>query len=231
MTEGAIAGLIAKAKRQGNLTQMKSDSSCKALCEELYAYRCELLRLQRIDTDDDDQPIFTVPDNGADDNGTMPPLLRASARKCMFLTRLPAILCVHVQRRFYNPHCDSMTKITQHVIFPEILDVSPYCAYGGVMGGNWAGSQRGSGGTNRTTTARGGTPKSIPYKLQAVMEHRGGAFSGHYVCYRRDKSNGGWLYISDHLVRRVSWGEVQRCQAYMLFYEAAMSDIPSDLCH
>ena len=28
----------------------------------------------------------------------------------------------------------------------------------------------------------------IWYKLMAVIEHRGGPYSGHYVCYRRDPS-------------------------------------------
>jgi ubiquitin carboxyl-terminal hydrolase 30 len=55
-----------------------------------------------------------------------------------------------------------------------------------------------------------------------VVEHRGGAYSGHYVCYRRrSKANGAdWLFVSDQDVRSVSWDEVRGCQAYMLFYEA-----------
>ena len=209
MTEGVIEGLLAKAKRQGKATSVTDDSQFSALRKELHGYRCELLRLQRVDTDDDQQSIFL---QDKTENVETPRLHRASARKCMFLTRLPAILCIHVQRNFFDPVNDRMTKVTQPVVFPEILDLAPYCAYGGVLGGCWAGSQRKS-----TTT---GSNKAIPYRLQAVMEHRGSAFSGHYVCFRRDKTNGGWLFISDHLVRSVSWGEVQRCQAYMLFYEA-----------
>ena len=60
----------------------------------------------------------------------------------------------------------------------------------------------------------------MPYRLQAIIEHRGDAFGGHYVCYRRDPSNGRWLYISDDTVRSCDWSDVRRCQAYMLFYEA-----------
>ena len=210
MTQGVIAGLLAKARRRGTLSQVAGDEHCTALKQELYTYRCELARLDGLDADDDAQPVFAAPE---DDNSTSPPLQRASARKCMFLTRLPAILCIHIQRRFYNPVMDRMTKVEQTVIFPEILDVAPYCAYGGVLGGNWAGS----------SSRRGNVPhaaKPIPYRLQAVMEHRGGAFSGHYICFRRDKVHGGWLFISDDTVKPVSWAQVQRSQAYMLFYEA-----------
>jgi hypothetical protein len=154
-------------------------------------------------------------------------LERGDAFKCLLVTRLPAVLCIHVQRRFYDPETLRPSKTAQHVAFPEVLDLGPYCAYGGRGLG-------GQGGRRSGGTALRGGPARIPYRLMAVIEHRGGAYSGHYVCYRRDPAvsasfsssssagNGDWIFVSDARVCRVSWNDVRKCQAYMLFYEAAM---------
>jgi len=47
--------------------------------------------------------------------------LRTHANKCLMLTRLPTILCLHVQRRYY--HCEGMHKSTQHVEFSVHLQI------------------------------------------------------------------------------------------------------------
>ncbi|GAX20671.1 hypothetical protein FisN_32Hh060 [Fistulifera solaris] len=60
------------------------------------------------------------------------PISRGTALKRMLLTRLPAVLTIHVQRRYYDPYTNRMTKTSQHVVFPEVLDVAPYCAHGGI---------------------------------------------------------------------------------------------------
>lgn len=64
------------------------------------------------------------------------------------------------------------------------------------------------------------------YKLTAVIEHLGDMFSGHFVTYRRspylragEKFSSRWLYTSDTAVREVSFDEVLKVEAYMLFYE------------
>jgi hypothetical protein len=117
------------------------------------------------------------------------------------------------KRRYYDPVANCMSKTTQYVILPEYLDVAPYCAYNGANRHSWAGTVKAQQERRPLTT-------SIHYRLMSVIEHRGGAFHGHYVCYRRDPSNGRWLYISDDSVKSCDWNEVRRCQAYMLFYEA-----------
>jgi ubiquitin C-terminal hydrolase len=228
LTQGAIASLQAKAQRQG---VSDNDSRYAALQEEFHGYQIELQRLARIDPDDD-QPIFVQKEDSNEEGSTISglaaqPLIRARARKSMFLTRLPAILCLHVQRRFYDPMSDRMTKVRQHVRFEETLNVAPYCFTGGRS--DWAeGSSRhrrptnGAGGTYSTLSAAADA-EPILYRLQAVLEHQGGAFGGHYLCYRRDPAadnKNGWLRVSDHVVRPVTWSQVAACQAYMLFYEA-----------
>jgi len=61
------------------------------------------------------------------------------------------------------------------------------------------------------------------YSLRAVVVHMGGIASGHYVTYRKgplsSRSSHKWFYTSDTLVKQVSYNEVSRASAYMLFYE------------
>lgn len=68
------------------------------------------------------------------------------------------------------------------------------------------------------------------YRLLGVVEHLGTMRGGHYVAYvrRREKSRGKaegedgsfvWYHASDAHVRQVSFEEVLRCEAYILFYE------------
>jgi ubiquitin C-terminal hydrolase len=105
-----------------------------------------------------------------------------------------------------------MAKTIQHVAFDEMMDLGRFCAYSGDDKG-----MTGSG--DRPPKAR----KAVMYKLMSVIEHRGNAFSGHYVAYRRDLANPtDWLLISDESVRKVTWRDVANCQAYMLFYEATL---------
>lgn len=60
------------------------------------------------------------------------------------------------------------------------------------------------------------------YRLLGVVEHMGTMRHGHYVAYVRGKADarsGGWYHVSDAHVRGVSFGEVLRSEAYILFYE------------
>lgn len=152
------------------------------------------------------------------------PVKRVTAQKCLLFTRLPNVLCLHVQRRYYDSSTDRMAKTRQHVSFPEVLDLSPYCAYGGGKQGmpSWAGS----GVSNITSAGESPNKRSSCklYRLMSVIEHLGNAYSGHYQTYRRFRSSDGstdeWVQISDQSITPIRWSAVQRCQAYMLFYEA-----------
>lgn len=185
------------------------------LQEELKSARLRLQRMRYLNPDDEKEfdTVFFDIDHDLIESDPKLTISRNDANKCLLLTRLPSILCIHIQRRYYDPLRNRMTKTLQHVMFPEFLNLSPYCAYSGARRGTaWAGT---SVQTNSHQTSR-----QIHYRIMAVIEHRGGAFVGHYVCYRRDTSTGRWLYISDEVVRTVDWQDVSRSQAYMLFYEA-----------
>lgn len=82
-----------------------------------------------------------------------------------------------------------MAKTLQHINFSELLDLSHYCAYGG--GGCGIGetleldgrravsldeSMLGSATTDR---------KPILYRLMSLIEHRGNAYNGHYLTFRK----------------------------------------------
>jgi hypothetical protein len=207
----AVDGLLARAKR----TQAFDD---------LKHLQCDLRRAQTrltavaMASPDSGDPLESVLrscdlDN-ASDSELRVKLERRDFFKCLLLTRLPSILTIHIQRRYYDPATNRMSKTIQHVIFPELLDVSPYCAYGGRMpaAAEWIDPLQ----KLRSSTVS----RPIHYRLLSVIEHCGGAFYGHYVCYRRDQGTGRWLFISDDKVKVVEWVDVCCCQAYMLFYEA-----------
>ena len=197
---------IASMERKG-----KDTSPLKA---ELDAYLKRQQGLTQMDPDDEFLSSSSTNDVNCEleeattaGSGTLKPLKR-DFWKCLLVTRLPTVLCIHVQRRYYNASRDCMAKALQHVAFPETLDMAPYCVYAGERFMRTAKQQ-----------------PSIPYRLMSVVEHRGNAHMGHYVAYRRLVKDARvvsdrWVRISDEMVSVVDWNDVRRCQAYMLFYEA-----------
>ncbi|POM80765.1 Hypothetical protein PHPALM_1355 [Phytophthora palmivora] len=148
----------------------------------------------------------------------------------LFVSALPRVLVVHIKRLARS------RKITQHIVFDEKLDMTPY--------------------VSDTLRQGGGDAKkhSLCYELIAVVVHMGNKRSGHYVAYvsrsrRREalllararsriaseegaaavpevttpKNGEGpsrtWYYVSDTVVKRVSFEQVLQCEAYMLFYQ------------
>lgn len=178
------------------------------LRQELRKKQEQLSRL--VQTSVDEEAIRELLRDAEDPFGSSPALQmkRSDAFKCLLFTRLPAILCIHVQRRYYANGC--MSKTLQHVRFPEILDVAPYCAFNK--------SHDSFGGT--ASRVRRAPSEPIHYRLQSVVEHRGSAFGGHYVCFRRDTTTDDWVFVSDDYVKPVEWSDVRIAQAYMLFYGA-----------
>uniref|UniRef100_A0A7S1GLI9 ubiquitinyl hydrolase 1 n=1 Tax=Cyclophora tenuis TaxID=216820 RepID=A0A7S1GLI9_CYCTE len=158
----------------------------------------------------------------------------------MVLTRLPTVLCFHIQRRYYDPIAETMTKTAQHVEFTEYLDANQFyhndndndsnndkTTTGTATSSSSPNNSQQEVSTTTTTTSSMDTPALVPhrssppplYKLQSVVEHCGNAYSGHYQTYRRRNDN-EWCLVSDQSVQLTSWQHVQSCQAYMLFYEA-----------
>jgi ubiquitin carboxyl-terminal hydrolase 1 len=206
-----------KQNRSRNTTSIISEQEDDSLHHELMETEQKLNQLKRQDPDD-----YEI---RKDDHPNSPTkLLRSEALKCLILTRCPSVLCLHVQRRYYDPMKDRMSKNLQHVFFDQVLDLSPFCAYGGQRAAaGFAGRGRKSPGTEHQNSP-------IRYRLTCVIEHKGNAFGGHYVCYRRlpsqlQRSNtcvstSNWYFCSDETIHPTTWDAVRRCQAYMLLYEA-----------
>lgn len=219
MLRGAITSLMSRKKG--------GSEEVEGLQHELTQQESKLAILKNMDPDgcDDIQDLTLSLEDislGAADEGdrfhTSKALRRGYANKCLLFTRLPNILCLHVQRRYYDPATGQMSKTNQHVDFPEVLDLSPYCAYGGGKEGmpSWAGRGSGSG------ISGGEISKGKLYRLMSVIEHRGNAFAGHYQTYRRVRSGDAerWVLISDQNITPIRWRDVRSSQAYMLFYES-----------
>jgi ubiquitin C-terminal hydrolase len=231
----------------GVQSMKKKSLDSSPLRGELAMYKTRQKELDQMDPDDDfhwekeqghlggrNESLDTYEDLMACENsnnlltGKLIPL-KKDFWKCLLITRLPNVICLHIQRRYYNASQDRMAKAIQHVAFDETLDMAPYCVYAGERFGNASKDSH----SERFSPEKPGSVKhqSVPYRLMSVVEHRGNAHMGHYVAYRRlvkegNASSGArrtdqWVRISDEMVNVVQWKEVQRCQAYMLFYEAA----------
>lgn len=213
MLQGAIDTVL-RRKGAGSACEGQGEG----LRSELNKAKTRLHMLLNSDPDDMDEMSFFDSEALLGVDQTAKTWRRGDAKKCLFLTRLPSILCLHVQRRYYDPATDRVAKTMQHVDFPEILDLVPYCAYGGrsLEGVSWAGSGSSITGKDQSPS------KPILYKLTSIIEHRGNAFSGHYQTYRKVRTGNldKWFLVSDELVVPINWTEVRKCQAYMLFYEA-----------
>lgn len=137
--------------------------------------------------------------------------IRGDAYKATLIMRPPKVLCVHVQRRHFDMASHHMVKISRRVHFPEVLDLSKYCAY--------AENSFENDCENECKTKSTDWPK-LPYRLMSVVEHLGSAFGGHYQTYRRVRpEHKDWVLVSDESVVPRSWKDVQTCEAYMLLYE------------
>ena len=91
---------------------------------------------------------------------------------------------------------DKPNKMELPVTFPMELDVTPYTAWG---------AGKGSG--------------EATYVLSAVIVHKGGMDSGHYVSYAREGKE--WFMFDDSKVVLVGEADVLAAQAYLLVYVMA----------
>uniref|UniRef100_A0A0D9XA15 USP domain-containing protein n=1 Tax=Leersia perrieri TaxID=77586 RepID=A0A0D9XA15_9ORYZ len=118
-----------------------------------------------------------------------------SIQTCL-ISKLPSILVIQLKRNL------GPLKVSGHVSFKEILDMKVFL-------------HPSSEDKNNSS-----------YRLVGVVEHQGlGKDLGHYVAYVRpshpQQTNGSssWFCASDANVREISFKEVLKCEAYLLFYE------------
>jgi ubiquitin carboxyl-terminal hydrolase 1 len=94
----------------------------------------------------------------------------------------PAALVLHVSRSVFDPRSGAQTKDRRRVVIPPVLDLAPWMAAA-------AGEGSGGGGGGADMRPRGAPdprrPSPHTYGLRALVDHKGGHGSGHYVCFRR----------------------------------------------
>ena len=133
---------------------------------------------------------------------------RVSTKQHM-LSRPPRVLALHLNRSTFSSAAawGGASKNNRQVIFPELLDVSPF-----MLGGQI--STDGRQGMDADPTVAKPRTK---YRLCSLVVHYGGHSFGHYIAYRRVRDL--WLRISDESVRRCTAQEALAENPFMLFYE------------
>ncbi|KAI0070591.1 cysteine proteinase [Panus rudis PR-1116 ss-1] len=111
---------------------------------------------------------------------------KASTKQAM-IARPPPVLTLHLNRSVHFGHY--ATKNTCRVVFPEILDLTPYTTSGKLS------TQPQSPISSppplpqqlrsTTPTQESSSHPRVLYRLSAVVVHYGQHSFGHYVCYRR----------------------------------------------
>lgn len=89
------------------------------------------------------------------------------------------------------------------MLFPLSLDMSPYTTQ----------HKQRSKAAKKTDLDR---KQPVHYTLSAVIVHKGGIESGHYVSYSREGED--WFLFDDSKVVLVSESEVLGAEAYLLLY-------------
>ncbi|KAK9719219.1 ubiquitin-specific protease ubp1 [Basidiobolus ranarum] len=143
--------------------------------------------------------------------------------KQVMIAKPPPSLYLHVSRSAFNTS-GYIVKNECQVVFPEYLDLSPFCTTGHL-------------------NTRPNIPLSFPdeetvstykYRLQAVITHYGDHLYGHFVAYRRmpisrdvttregeslPSTSDDWYLVSDDYVEPVHIEHVLEANPYMLLYE------------
>ncbi|KAG6876156.1 hypothetical protein C0992_000646 [Termitomyces sp. T32_za158] len=101
------------------------------------------------------------------------------------ITQPPQVLALHINRSVH--YGQYAAKNTVRVIFPEVLDLTPYTTSGSLSIIPTSAISSPPPPINRSTTPTPATyahPRTL-YRLSAVVCHYGQHSFGHYICYRR----------------------------------------------
>ncbi|KAG6868009.1 hypothetical protein C0993_008442 [Termitomyces sp. T159_Od127] len=109
---------------------------------------------------------------------------KASTKQAM-IARPPQVLALHINRSVH--YGQYAAKNTVRVIFPEVLDLTPYTTSGSLSIIPTSAISTPPPPLRRSTTPTPATyahPRTL-YRLSAVVCHYGQHSFGHYICYRR----------------------------------------------
>ncbi|ORY19618.1 hypothetical protein BCR34DRAFT_552559 [Clohesyomyces aquaticus] len=182
--------------------------------------------------------------------------VESTKTKQQVVARAPKCLALHVNRSVVNEHTFNIFKNHANVLFQRELDLGPWCLGSQVRGqadekmetSDDAGAEaeeveEWSSDPNRSLIAdangeeKEGIQSPWRYQLRAVVTHRGGHGSGHYVCYRNTgpltttlmpgmdgvgeagEADQWWLFDDESVYTRSKGDVLAQGNVFMLFYE------------
>jgi len=126
--------------------------------------------------------------------------------KQLTMQTLPLVACFHLKRFEHSTRFHK--KISNHVSFPEDLDMTPFLSRPGCRGDEECPTSIAmpqlSSSQNR-------------YSLYAVVNHHGTLDSGHYTCFIRQNKD-QWFKCDDHMITKATSATVLQSEGYLLFY-------------
>jgi ubiquitin C-terminal hydrolase len=145
----------------------------------------------------------------------------------LFVSALPRVLVVHIKRLARS------RKITQHIAFEDKLDMTPYVGETLRQGGGDA-KKHSLCYELIAVVVHMGNKRSGHYIAYVSRSRRREALLAARARSRLASEEGApevttprngespsrtWYYVSDTVVKRVSFEQVLQCEAYMLFYQ------------
>ncbi|OWZ18899.1 Ubiquitin-specific protease [Phytophthora megakarya] len=148
----------------------------------------------------------------------------------LFMSALPRVLVVHIKRLARS------RKITQHIAFNEKLDMTPYVSETLRQGGGDAkkhslcyeliavvvhmGNKRSGHYVAYVSRSRRREAVMLARARSRLASEEGAAVIPDVTTPRNGEGpSRTWYYVSDTVVKRVSFEQVLQCEAYMLFYQ------------
>jgi len=135
-------------------------------------------------------------------NSRIPKVTKCPCSRQQSISCPPENLTIHF-KRFQMSQGGYPTKINDHVSYPMILDLTPFCS-------------RDADKSEGVFDEEG----QVLYSLYGIVEHSGSMNWGHYVAYvKSSECEKRWFHISDSSVSVTSYNRVTSVDAYILFYE------------
>jgi len=184
---------------------------------------------------EEDEDAFSVEEEKRDEIEQLlevVPLIRHNAKKQILISKPPPVLVLHLKR--FEQQGFRLSKVGKSVRFPLHLDLTPYLTQECKQQHTYT---RRVGVAKQTENAENDGDADKPeaveyeevaetkcmYQLYGISVHHGSMGGGHYIAYtHKHRSNGpkdGWYYFSDSSYKSVTYQEVMRAQAYVLFYQ------------
>ncbi|KAK6204308.1 uncharacterized protein RJT21DRAFT_110887 [Scheffersomyces amazonensis] len=126
---------------------------------------------------------------------------RTKAIKSLKLKKLPPILSIQLKRFKHNSSNDTSSKIEDPVQIPLYLNMTKYCV------------EAESESESSSSTGE----ENMFYELFGLVCHIGSVNTGHYIVLIKNRQ-GEWFKFDDSIISLVSPEEVQKTNAYLLFY-------------